>query len=160
MKYPSQNTFPIPSIVEGCERNSVVKLHNQRAVHLCKTENCCRYFTKNTCGLHSFLPLQVRKTIAAKHSSQRRQHRAYAWQQKAVRLQKPKMMRVTNWCKRNSIKYPSQNASLMAFIYRGYKMTPLWKYIISMLLICTELRTFKDNLWNRVNKAPASYRYK
>ena len=30
MKYPSQNTFPIPSIVEGYKRNSVVKLHKQK----------------------------------------------------------------------------------------------------------------------------------
>ena len=45
-KYPSQNAFPIPYIVEGHKRNSIVKVHKHEHPDLYKTEDSCKYSMK------------------------------------------------------------------------------------------------------------------
>ena len=61
-----QNTSPTAFIVEAFETNYVVKVHNQKVEHLCKTEKCCRCCAKDTCGVHTILPIQVRKKCSLK----------------------------------------------------------------------------------------------
>ena len=55
-----QKSFPTASIVEGYERNSVVKLHNQRALHLCKTENICKHSAK-----HGYVLREILRVVLA-----------------------------------------------------------------------------------------------
>ena len=68
MKYPSQNASPIPSIIEGYKRNSVVKLHNRKAVHLCKTEIILNSFKKTVYQRPLSFRIQVEKNCS--HNNQ------------------------------------------------------------------------------------------